>query len=436
MKQQGQAHNAVVTTTETSGEQPTEASEAHLWYAATNSEIGVNQPPTEWILDSGATHHMCTDRSMLFGTEATNLTIQVANSTATLKGNCLLETTVNGERRSILLTNVFFCESLGQNLLSLSQLRRGGLTFNFSDKCTFYASDGSIVAEAIERGGLWIVNAITLGSPGPGGSAYFVNIKVNTLQKWHERLGHVNYQDLLRMASKNLVNGIALANKKATFCMACAEGKQSRNPQPMEDTSDSAPTDEIGAVICMDLKTDLSPDRTGHRHILTIVGHASNYNEVYLLHAKSDAFDKFLHFANTFQRQYNLKIKVLRTDGRGEFINAKFSEYAERHGIRLQISHPNTSASNGKAERYHRTLMNSARAMLWASSLPKRYWGDAVLYASYIRNRVSTRSNADHKSPLEVLTGKPPRVSHIFTVWFKVHCTYPAQNSTKSRQES
>ncbi|GMF25153.1 unnamed protein product [Phytophthora fragariaefolia] len=187
------------------------------------------------------------------------------------------------------------------------------------------------------------------------------------------------------------------------------------------DTSGSAPTDELGAVICMDLKTDLKPDRNGHRHVLTIVDHASNYNQVFLLHTKDEAFDKFLVFANDFQRQYDLNIKVVRTDGGGEFLNSQFEDYAACNGIHLQNTHPDTSASNGKAERFHRTLMNSARAMLWASTLPQRYWGDAVLYASYIRNIVPTRANADYKSPIDVLTGKQPRVSHILK--FGSKCT-------------
>ncbi|OWZ06851.1 Integrase, catalytic core protein [Phytophthora megakarya] len=66
--------------------------------------------------------------------------------------------------------------------------------------------------------------------------------------------------------------------------------------------------------------------------------------------------------------------------------------------------------------------------MLWASSLPQRYWGDAVTYASYIRNRVSTRANADYKSPLEVLTGKTPRVSHILR--FGSKCTVHIHRKT------
>ncbi|KAE9031086.1 hypothetical protein PF011_g311 [Phytophthora fragariae] len=161
----------------------------------------------------------------------------------------------------------------------------------FAESCKFLSPDGTVVGEAIERGGLWVVNATTMGAPGSDAQALFVNVKKNSLQQWHERLGNVNFQDLLWMVNNNLANGVKLANKKITFCMACAEGKQSRNAQPTQDASNSAPTDEIGAVICMDLKVDLKLDRNGNHYVLTIVDHASNYNQVFLLHSKDETFD-------------------------------------------------------------------------------------------------------------------------------------------------
>ncbi|GMF61722.1 unnamed protein product [Phytophthora fragariaefolia] len=95
------------------------------------------------------------------------------------------------------------------------------------------------------------------------------------------------------------------------------------------------------------------------------------------------------------------------------------------------------SASNGKAERFHRTVMDSARAMLWASALPKRFWGDAVHYASYIRNYLPTRANADHASPIEALTGKVPDVSHILRFGAKCtnHIAHATKKSAKKRAE-
>jgi transposase InsO family protein len=62
----------------------------------------------------------------------------------------------------------------------------------------------------------------------------------------------------------------------------------------------------------------------------------------------------------------------------------------ERLGIERQKSEPYNQASNGKAERAIRTVMDLARTILLASGIPITFWGDAVLYARYILNRVST----------------------------------------------
>ena len=116
--------------------------------------------------------------------------------------------------------------------------------------------------------------------PTAGGEAHFVSIKASTLQKWHERLGHVNFQDLIRMVDINIVDDMKLANRKVTFCIHCAEAKQAKRKQPQQDTSRSAPTDEPGATLCADLKTDMKADRRGN--INTIVDHATGFNGIYL----------------------------------------------------------------------------------------------------------------------------------------------------------
>ncbi|GMF46392.1 unnamed protein product [Phytophthora fragariaefolia] len=82
----------------------------------------------------------------------------------------------------------------------------------------------------------------------------------------------------------------------------------------------------------MDLKTDHPADRRGHCHILTIVDHAANYNQVCLLHTKDEAFDNFKRFATQFQRQFDVVIKVIRTDGGGEFVNRNSRSVPEDFG--------------------------------------------------------------------------------------------------------
>ncbi|KAG2785609.1 hypothetical protein PC129_g13815 [Phytophthora cactorum] len=157
-----------------------------------------------------------------------------------------------------------------------------------------------------------------------------------------------------------------------------------------------------------------------------MIDNGSSFNKVHLLKRKDEAAEYIRLFIAEFERQCNLPVKYLRADGGGEFFSRRFQGLLASKGIIHQYSEADTSASNGKAKRFHRTPMDSARAMLWASTLPERFWGDAVLYTSYIRNRLPARSNPDLQTPLENLTGKPPSVAHILK--FGSKCTLHLAN--------
>ncbi|KAE9040324.1 hypothetical protein PR001_g7127 [Phytophthora rubi] len=303
-----------------------------------------------------------------------------------------MTTTAKGVPHTVLLENMYYAKAIDRNLISVAQLTARGFTCTFGkEPCIITAKTGKIAAEVGKSPstGLWSVG-IEQGA-------------ASTLQQWHERLGHVNYQDLVRMIDTNHLEGMVASNRKVDFCMNCAEAKQARRAKDKQDTSTSAPTDDPGATLCVDLKTDMTPDRLGHKHTLTIVDHATNYNRVYLLRNKSDAEGHLEDFVSEFERQYDTKVKMIRSDGGGEFSSTRLGRFLRNRGTLHQETEVGMSSSNGKAERFHRAVMDSVRAMLWASALPQRFWGDAVLYASYIRNYLPTRANADHASPIEAL---------------------------------
>ena len=135
---------------------------------------------------------------------------------------------------------------------------------------------------------------------------------------------------------------------------------------------------------------------------------------VYLLRAKSDVFSCFQSFHKLVCTQFNAKIKILRTDNGTEYMNRTFDAYLESNGIVHQTSCPYTSAQNGVAERKNRHLLEVARFLMFTMNLPKAYWGDAVLVAAYLINRMPLKI-LNFKSPLEILTGNnnyivPPKI--------------------------
>ena len=81
-----------------------------------------------------------------------------------------------------------------------------------------------------------------------------------------------------------------------------------------------------------------------------------------------------------------MKVKCLRSDNRGEYIDGRFSEYCAAQGIRIEKTIPETPQQNGVAERMNRTLNEHARSMRLHAGLLKTFWADAVSTAAYLIN--------------------------------------------------
>ncbi|DAZ96840.1 TPA: hypothetical protein N0F65_008271 [Lagenidium giganteum] len=240
-----------------------------------------------------------------------------------------------------------------------------------------------------------------------------------TLATFHVRLGHLRY-DAVEKLARDPGSGIKLMDHLRPLCVACAEGKQGKTKKSKKDSGQNAPIDRVGGVICSDLKGPMTPrDRLGNRYMVNYVDHKSNYCQVFLARTKDAAAKHFRQFLLHFERQCNCTVRVLRTDGGGEYRAVDL--FCEDVGIQRQKTEPNNSASNGKAERMHRTIVDKAWSMMFACGLPLIFWGDAVRYASYVLNRSPCPANEGGVSPIQLLTGTAPDVRG--NVEFGSHCT-------------
>ena len=120
--------------------------------------------------------------------------------------------------------------------------------------------------------------------------------------------------------------------------------------------------------------------------------------------SKSDVLACFKDIHKGVQTQYGEIVKILRSDNGTEYTNRAFAEYLSSQGIQHQTTCPYTPEQNGVAERKNRHLLEVTRSMMISMNVPKHLWGQAVLTAAYLINRVPSRI-LDWKSPFEMLRG-------------------------------
>jgi len=124
----------------------------------------------------------------------------------------------------------------------------------------------------------------------------------------------------------------------------------------------------------------------------------------------------YINFAEMIQTQFSKVIKVFRRDNAMEYRDSKLLSFLSEQGTLSEFSCPYTSQQNGRAERKHRHILDSVRAMLISASCPERAWGEAALTAVYIINRLPS-SVLGNVSPFERLYLTTPDYKSI-----KVFC--------------
>ncbi len=83
---------------------------------------------------------------------------------------------------------------------------------------------------------------------------------------------------------------------------------------------------------------------------------------MFLAKTKDQAAKKFEHFLTWFERRFDCRIQVLRTDRGLEYRN--HDPFFQKTGVARQLTEQDSSASNDKAERMLRAILNMARCTL------------------------------------------------------------------------
>jgi len=117
----------------------------------------------------------------------------------------------------------------------------------------------------------------------------------------------------------------------------------------------------------------------------------------------------FLLYKAEVENQLDRKIKRVRSDRGGEYV--LFNDFYEKEGIIHKVTPPYSPESNGVVERKNRTLKEMMNAMLVSSSAPDNLWGEALLSACHIQNRIPYKQMG--KTPYELWKGYKPNLDYL-----------------------
>ncbi|CAH9133803.1 unnamed protein product, partial [Cuscuta epithymum] len=220
---------------------------------------------------------------------------------------------------------------------------------------------------------------------------------------WHQRLGHASDGKL------HHINSLKGFRRSDNFCDPCIRAKQTRLPFP----TSSIKTTRCFELIHCDIWGGYRCDSlSGARYFLSIVDDFTRGVWVYLMKNKSEVSQFLIQFCNMVETQFEQKVKRIRADNGLEFQTNNLFDYYGRAGILLETSCTYTPQQNGVVERKHRHILEVARALRFQSGLPIDFWGECILTAVYIINRLPSPI-ISNKSPFEMLFGKVPSYDHL-----------------------
>ena len=364
----------------------------------------------EWWVDTGATCHVCSDKKVFSSYHSIDNGEQffMGNSSSSkveCQGKVVLKMTSGKE---LTLNDVLHVPEIQKNLVFGSLLSKKGFKLVFVSNNFILTKNGMYVGKGYMSNGLFKMNVMTIVPP-------IKNINKNTSSAymlessnvWHGRLGHVNYNTLRRLINMECLSKFKIdPNHK---CEICVESKFARTSfQSIERSSE--PLELIHSDIC-DMK--FIQTRGGKKYFLTLIDDCTRYCYVYLLRSKDEALEMFKHFKNEVEKQLDRKIKVIRSDRGGEY-EAPFGDFCSQHGIIHETTTPYSPQQNRVAECKNRTLKEMMNALLLSSGLPQNLWGEAILFANYILNRIPQKKS--NQSPYELWKGQRPSYKYL-KVW-------------------
>ncbi|KAJ4812579.1 Retroelement pol polyprotein-like [Rhynchospora pubera] len=385
---------------------------------ASNEKLCGKKSNLNWILDSGASHHMTGEFTYLQDVcDVAPSLVELPNGAQTVANQegCVV---LNG---GLVLKRVLYVPTLKCNLISLSKLiHDNGCIVTFTNElCVIQDRNMRMVTGVGElKDGVYYYHQSTSAQVfhTSGGSTY---------ELWHRRMGHPSTQitSIFPDVEKNSSSTLK------SVCDTCMRAKQTREVFPISLNKTLEPFELIHCDIWGAYRV---ASHCGAHYFLTIVDDFSRAVWVYLMIEKSETGDLLKSFCRMIQTQFNKSVKCIRSDNGLEFKSGPMKKFYAEYGMLHQTSCVATPQQNGRVERKHRHILNVARALRFQSHLPIEFWGECVLTAAYLINRTPTPL-LKNKTPYEILFGEPPSYAPVRVFGCLCYANFRTSDKFESR---
>ncbi|XP_071928133.1 uncharacterized protein [Coffea arabica] len=173
--------------------------------AAVISQVNIAANVKEWVVDSGATRHICANREAFssytpIGDDEEVVYLGDSRTANVLgKGKVFLKLTSG---KTLALNDVLHVPNIRANLVSVALLGKVGVKVSFESGKIIMTKNNVFVGKGYCNQGLFVLNISNVINENASSSAYIVD----SISLWHARLGHVNIGYIKKMQSCGLIS--------------------------------------------------------------------------------------------------------------------------------------------------------------------------------------------------------------------------------------
>jgi len=380
---------------------------------ALSAELNQGLMANKFILDSGASAHMCFEDGLF--TEIYELNQEVDVTVGNQEqvpalgwGRVILETAFG----LFELEKVLFVPKLSANLISYTKLMQEGYTISNNQKSFLVKSPtGEKVLSGETWNGLLRCKAISARTQYPDPPSSFTSryrkdpeeIVLQTVHQtvlvvgqgaymkknkaplpiWHKRLAHINTGTV--QETEECVNGMIIDKerpgaKDVEGCLDCMQYKmtaQAYQNMPLEQRLEKYK--EALSLVYADLG-DRGASVTKNRYFLVIRDVNTRFTWTFPMQTKDETHVHVQQWLAKAQNQQHGKLlQHFRCDRGGEFVDwARVKNWLENRGVEVEYCDADQHQQIGMAEAAVRDIKVGTAAMLKSCKLEGEYWAEAL----------------------------------------------------------